>query len=371
MSFVIFDFPREVLEIGIDGLKGFRRVVKNAEELESYWRGKNGSGNVYFTAYGYRSLTPPRNHRVDYNTPIIRHFVCDFDCKNFRKRGEDIPFEEMHEQVKRLHHYLLSNNTSHFVWFTGGGFHFWIPLEKTHTPSTGLDVARVKAAGRSLLSSWHNELDLYSNDPTVAFDTAGMIRIPNSYNSRRGCWTIPLTSEEILECDFEEFMELGSEARSGYIEHGEEKLKLKVKKKSMSFKEKKIEHRDINLPDLSTNKMVILPCLAQSAMGEGNPTHKARVHLVSYLASRMRWFFPPDSITDEKKSEHVEQIVDIIYKQGWSDYDESITTRQVISIVYGSGSNRGYLPATCRTLIQDGLCTGICRYHDGTAEGII
>ena len=84
----------------------------------------------------------------------------------------------------------------------------------------------------------------------------------------------------------------------------------------------------------------------------------------------MRWFFPPDSITDEKKSEHVEEIVNIISQQGWSDFDEDITTRQVISIVFGSGSNRGYLPATCRTLIQDGLCTGICRYHDGTAEGL-
>ena len=68
MSFITLDFPREVLELNSDGNKGFRRLVKNSDELESYWRGKNGSGNVYFTAYGYRSLTPPRNHRVDYNT---------------------------------------------------------------------------------------------------------------------------------------------------------------------------------------------------------------------------------------------------------------------------------------------------------------
>ena len=368
MSFITLDFPREVLELDSDGHKGFRRVVKNAEELESYWRGKNGSGNVYFTAYGYRSLTPPKNHRVDYNTPIIRHFVCDFDCKNFRQRGVDVPFEEMHQQVKALHIHLKSNNKIHFVWFSGGGFHFWVPLEKPHTPSTGLDVARIKDAGRSLLSEWLSTLNLYCNDPTVAFDTAGMIRIPNSYNSKRGCWTIPLTSEEILECNYEEFIELANEPRSGFISHGDEKVKLKVKKKNLSFKKK--EHKDIDLPELSTNDMLILPCLAQAAMGEGNPTHKARVHLTSYLASRMRWFFPPDSITDDEKSDHVEQIVNIISRQNWSDFDEDITTRQVISIVYGSGSNKGYLPATCRTLIQDGICTGVCRYYDGTAEGL-
>jgi hypothetical protein len=367
MTFITFDFPREVLEIDYDGVKGYRRVVKNADELESYWRGKNGSGNVYFTAYGYRGLTPPRNHRVDYNTPIIRHFVCDFDCKNFRKRGVDVPFEEMHEQVKRLHRYLLSNNKKHFVWFSGGGFHFWIPIEQTFMPSTGLDIARIKEAGRTLLSTWHKELELYCNDPTVAFDTAGMIRIPNSYNSKRGCWSLPLTSDEILECTHEEYQDMSQEARSGFVPHGEELITLKVRKKSKKFKNKKREQ--IDLPDLNVKDMLILPCLAQSAMGEGNPTHKARVHLVSYLASRMRWFFPPTSVSDKEKTLHCESIVSIISQQGWSDYDEDVTTRQVQSIVFGGNDNNGYLPATCRTLIHDGLCAGRCRYYDGTSEG--
>ena len=53
VPFVPIDYPREVLELSSTGEKGWRRMVKNAEELESYWRGKNGSGNVYFTAYGY------------------------------------------------------------------------------------------------------------------------------------------------------------------------------------------------------------------------------------------------------------------------------------------------------------------------------
>ena len=35
MSFVPIDFPREVLEIsGIDGSRGYRRMVKSEEELE-------------------------------------------------------------------------------------------------------------------------------------------------------------------------------------------------------------------------------------------------------------------------------------------------------------------------------------------------
>ena len=369
MTFIGLDFPREVLEIGFDGQKGFRRVVKNETELEGYWKGKNGSGNVYFTAYGYRSRTPPKNHRVDYNTPIIRHFVCDFDCKNFRDRGNEVPFDEMHSQVKKLHLYLKSNNKKHFVWFSGGGFHFWIPLSKTHTPSNGYDIALVKEAGRFLLSEWHRSLNLYCNDPTVAFDTAGMIRIPNSYNSKRGCWSLPLTSDEIMECVYEEYIDISQEPRSGFIQHGEEEIKLTIRKKSKQFKKR--DYTDIDLPELSTDNMLILPCLAQAAMGEGNPTHKARVHLASYLASRLRWFFPPDTVEDKEKKEHAQKIVKIISEQNWIDFEEDVTTKQVHSIMFGSGTNGGYLPATCRTLIHDGLCTGRCRYYDGTAESFI
>ena len=103
-------------------------------------------------------------------------------------------------------------------------------------------------------------------------------------------------------------------------------------------------------------------------MGGGNPTHKARVHFASYLAGRLRWFFPPEYPSLEEKQSHVNQIVDIIEAQEWVDFNPSVTRHQVKSIVMGSGGNNGYIPATCRTLIHDGICTGRCRYYDGTAE---
>jgi len=368
MAFITLDFPREVLEIGADGEKGYRRLVKDWNELERYWKGKNGSGNVFFTAYGYRGLTPPRNHRVDYNTPIIRHFVCDFDCKNFRKRGEDVPFEVMHEQVKRLHLFLSEKDLLHYIWFSGGGFHVWIPLQQTFTPSNGIDVARVKDAGRIVLSKWHKELDLFCNDPTVAFDTAGMIRIPNSYNSKRGCWSIPMTSEVLLNSTHMDLLDKAQESQDGYIQHGSQALELVLPERKTIFKSKKREISD--LPDMSIDGFTILPCLAQSAMGEGNPPHRARLHFASYLASRLRWFFPPDSVSNEEKAKHVDFIVDVISRQGWVDYDLSTTTLQVESLVFGGSSNNGYNAGMCRTIITDGLCTGRCKFYDGTAEDI-
>ena len=106
-----------------------------------------------------------------------------------------------------MHRFLIHENTRHFVWFSGGGFHFWIPLRDTFTPSDGYSVARVKEGGRKLISRWHKKLNLSCNDPTVAFDTSGMIRIPNSYNSKRGCWSIPLDSHTILNLTHDEIME--------------------------------------------------------------------------------------------------------------------------------------------------------------------
>ena len=366
MAFVELDYPREVLEIGFNGQKGFRRIVHNAKDLERYWKGKNGLGNVYFTAYGYRGTTPPKHHRVDYNTPIVRHFVLDFDCKDFRNKGMDVEFAFMHEQVKRLHKHFLRNNIEHYIWFSGGGFHFWIPIKDRILPNSGLEVSRIKTAGKTLIANWNEKLNISCCDPTVAFDFAGMIRIPNSYNFKRKCWMIPLTSDEIMDLNHYEYLDVAQEARVGYIELVEngEPLHLELPKKKAIVCKKREEKR--NMPDVSFGKMLILPCLAQAALGEGNPIHKARFHLVNYLAARLRWFLSPESVTDEDKVEHIEKIVSICEAQGWVDFDKDITSIQVSSIVNG-----GYSLSSCKTLINEGLCSGICMYYDGTAGEMI
>ena len=184
-------------------------------------------------------------------------------------------------------------------------------------------MARIKEGGRKYISKLHKKLNLSCNDPTVAFDTAGMIRIPNSYN-----------------------------------------VKIELPNRKSPFKKEVRIVQD--LPDAVLNDIIVLPCLAQGALGEGNPTHKARFHLTSYLAARLRWFYPPESVEDNIKSEHVEKIVNIISEQKWVDYNSHITKQQVENIVFGGDSNTGYCAATCATLEYDGLCVGRCRYYDGS-----
>ena len=143
MPFIELDFPREVLEIGSHGKSGGRYLVRNWDELERYWNGKNGRGNAYFTAYGYRRTSPPKHHRVEYNSAIVRHFVMDFDCKDFKNRGQKVDFSFMQEQVRRLHKHFLDNDYRHFIWFSGGGYHIYVPIAETLTPTDGMEVTRI------------------------------------------------------------------------------------------------------------------------------------------------------------------------------------------------------------------------------------
>tara|TARA_R110001583_G_scaffold19862_3_gene77113 strand:- start:2732 stop:3823 length:1092 start_codon:yes stop_codon:yes gene_type:complete len=359
MAFVPIDFPREVLELASSGQRGWRRLVKNNEELEKYWSGKNGSGNVYFTAYGYNATQAPKHHRVDYNTPKIHHFVMDFDMKDFKDRGKDVPFEVPHNEVKKLHRYLIEQDTLHYVWFSGGGFHIWIPLSKSIEPKNGNELSRIKHSGRILINKWEQKLGgLRCNDPAVAFDTSGMIRIPNSYNAKRQCWSIPLTSEQIMDYTYDDFMDNSEEPKSGYFALGNIPITLDVIKSTIVSMS---SVPTVDIPTVSLDDIHILPCLSQAAMSGGNPTHRARFHLASYLADRFRMFFPAWRVADIEKEEHAGMISNIISGQGWVDYNKDKTEEQVNSIVMG-----GYPHATCATLYQEGFCIGKCKYYDGT-----
>lgn len=112
---------------------------------------------MYFTAYGYTDTQAPKHHRVDYNTPLIHHFVMDFDCKDFNNKGADVAFDVPQEEVRRLHTYLMGGNFLHYVWFSGGGYHVWVPLSESLTPANGSEVSRIKQSGRVLIKEWEKK----------------------------------------------------------------------------------------------------------------------------------------------------------------------------------------------------------------------
>lgn len=358
MNLLRLDFPREVLDIQASGAKGFRRLVSTGTELEKYWAGKNGLANAYMTVYGYRATRPPKHHRCDYHTPVIRHFVMDFDCKDFQTR-KDVDMTTPLSQVQKLHTHLLDNNIHHGVWFSGGGFHVWIKLQEDYMPTSGREVSRIKEAGRRLLNTWETDLNLSCSDPAVPFDTAGMIRIPNSYNDKKGLWSIPLTSKEILEGSPESIMELAINPRRGYFSYGKMGVHLDVKEQTATpFKRNTPK---MNIPTAKMDGVKILPCLNSVACQEGNPDHHPRVYLAQFLLHRLRWFNDRDSQTEEEKEKAVDQVIDFMSTLGWADWDASVTRKHVKYIADKYDDH-----PTCATLYGKGHCLGKCQFHDGT-----
>jgi len=358
MSLLTLDFPREVLDIQASGAKGFRRLVSTGHELEKYWKGKNGLANAYMTVYGYRATNPPKHHRCDYNTPVIRHFVMDFDCKDFRARRE-VDMVVPLEQVRSLHQHLLDNDIKHGVWFSGGGFHVWVMLSQTYMPTNGREVSRIKEAGRRLLNDWETELGLTCSDPTVPFDTAGMIRIPNSFNDRKGLWCIPLKSDEVMHLGPEEIMELALHPRRGYFPYCNSGAVLHVKEKGPTPFKRNTPKMDIATADMDGVK--ILPCLNAVACQEGNPDHHPRVYLAQYLMHRLRWFMPRDTQSVEDKEKAIEEVLQFMSGLGWADWDEGTSRKHLTHIADNYDDH-----PTCATLFGKGYCLGKCQFHDGT-----
>ncbi len=356
-----FDFPREVLELSTEKGKGFRRLVRDQSEFERYWDGKNGVSNAYMTVYGYRALEEPNRKRVNLHTPIIRHFVLDFDPKNFKDRNRpEVSPEIPLEQALRLHYHLLEEDIEHGVWYSGGGFHIWIALDKAYTPASGSHLSAVKEAGMQKVNEWIRDFNLYCSDPAVPFDTSGLIRIPNSYNAKRSYWSIPLTTGD-LERGLDHIMEKALDPARGTITYGSKGIVLEVKKPEERLQIFNPNSKPIDLPVVQIDGLIVLPCLNQAAcqLG-GNPGHDARVQLVKYLAKRLRNFMPLYRFTSDDLAQHSETIVQFIKGLDWADFDEGVTRYQVSTII-----GKDY-PQTCKMLWQKGHCMGKCRYWDKT-----
>ena len=349
-----FDFPKEV------GL--FRKIVNDSSEFEKYWSSLENSQCAYMSVYGFRTLKPKGN-RGEYNTAIIPNFVLDFD-KKYRKGSNMVEVEgdEVVAQVRRLHSFLLGADICHGVWFSGNGFHIWIALNKTHLPTNGAQVSHIKAAGKKLINKWKDEMDLYCMDPTVPFDPARMIRIPNSYNAKQHVmrWSIPMRTED-FENSWDEICEMAQNPKNESYYYGKVGVNLEIKK----IRKKNFEDNGepVQFETVQMGKVKILPCLVEAACQVGsNPPHVSRASLVMYLAARMRNFLPIHRTTVEMREKHVNTISSYIESLQWADFDEGRTRYHTNSIVQG-----GY-EETCSSLINKGLCIGRCQLWDGTGN---
>ena len=350
MSHMFRHFPREV-----DMRK--RKVVHSMEELQRYVAATNGADNITTTVYGFRELKGT-GKRGEYATAIVPHFVIDMDYERAKVNGrtDSEAGDRCIQEASMLHHHLLSNNIRHAMWFTGGGLHTWVSLDKTHYPD-GRGMSDLMRTGRRIVDGWVKEFNLSTLDPVVSFRPDRHIRIPNSFNFKRGLWGFPVSTED-LSLSWKDFLDRAAEPHGGMLPYGTNGLVLDIKVQD----DVEFDAQPVEIDMKRVGSMNVLPCLAEAACEQANPPHEPRAFLMMFLMDRLRSFARPPRSSPVSHESIVESVCSFIEDLNWSDYNPQITRMHA-----EHGVKRYYLTPTCRTLYERGYCLGKCPFYDGSA----
>jgi hypothetical protein len=189
----IFDgYPREV-DMRV------RRVIHSKKDFQRYINNTNGKANMTVTVYPFKELKPGGN-RCEYTTAIIPHFVVDLDKGRAIEQlqmTEEEAGQRCTEDTLRLSNYLAKKGWKHSVFFSGGGYHIWVLLDRVYDLPPD-QLSELLFSGRVVVNKWVKDMGLISLDPVVSFRPDRHIRVPNTYNVKRGLWSIPV-SEKMLE----------------------------------------------------------------------------------------------------------------------------------------------------------------------------
>lgn len=360
------DYPRE-----ID--MRTRKVIHKREQLDHYLKSTNGKANMTTTVYGFRDLKTKGN-RCEYNTAIIPHFVMDFDVDQ-AVRHHNLSAEEAGDkcckEVKTLSQYLSRKHYQHAIWFTGGGFHVWAKLDKTYVLPPK-DLNDLLFSGRIIINKWVKQFNLITLDPVVSFRPDRHIRIPNTYNAKRGIWGIPVTRDD-LELGWAHVNETAQNPSPGmHLYEGRGMPVEIVERDSQNLfagqydpSSKTFTMEDIEIAATNINNIPMLPCLAQAACEKGsNPPHKPRSYLMMYLMDYFRNFARPGHTSPIPRTDVVAKTHSFIKNLEWADYQPSETNKYL-----QHGADRYYQTPTCPTIYNEGLCVGKCPYYDGKGSG--
>tara|TARA_R110002110_G_scaffold35277_2_gene119295 strand:+ start:308 stop:1372 length:1065 start_codon:yes stop_codon:yes gene_type:complete len=351
MAHLFRHFPREM-----DMRK--RKVVHDMDGLQHYVKATNGADNLTTTVYGFRELKP-NGHRGEYSTAIIPHFVMDLDYERALTGGKTAKEagNKCLQETYALHQHLLSNDWKHAMFFTGGGVHIWVNLSRTYHPE-GSEMSDLLVSGRRMIDGWVKEWNLSTLDPVVSFRPDRHIRIPNTYNFKRGLWGMPLTTND-LENGWDSIVKKANVPHDGMVLYGTQGLELNVIKRNPS---KPFSAEPVEVIAERINNITVLPCIgAASCVKGGNPPHEARTFLVMFLQDRLRNFARPPRSSPISPDSIEETIHSFIKKLDWADYKKSETTKYVNHSV-----NQYYRTPSCRTLYERGYCIGRCSFYDGS-----
>jgi len=358
MSHLFNHFPREI------DMKS-RKVVTNMVELQRYVKRTNGKTNLTTTVYGFRELKPKGN-RCEYSTAIVSHFVVDLD-KGRAADVLDLDDSETGQRCTadtlRLAKYLHDNDIRHAVFFSGGGYHVWVMLDKIHDPPQN-ELNNLMFSGRVLINKWIRDMDLVTIDPVVSFRPDRHIRIPNTYNYRRQLYSIPCSIDNLAR-GWNYITKRAAKPRSGMKVSGQKGLHIEIVENDgmlgLTGVFQKFDAEEISIEGGNVRGIPVLPCLEAACCTKGsNPPHQSRAYLMMFLMDYFRKFTRPPRDSKISNVDVVTKTHQFIADLEWADYSPKITQEMLVH-----GANRYYLTPSCPKIYQEGLCLGRCPFWDG------
>ncbi len=361
MAHLFNHFPREI------DMKA-RKVIRSIEQLQHYVNVTNGKDKLTTTVYGFKKLKTNGN-RCEYSTAIIPHFVVDLDkgrADEILKLTGDAAGQRCTEDAHKLVKHLSENDIRHATWMSGGGYHIWVMLDQVYDLPTN-EMNDLLFSGRALINKWIGDMDLVTIDPVVSFRPDRHIGIPNTFNTKRELWSIPVTEEDLAK-GWSHVTEEAKNPKGGMKTSGNKGLKIEIVKSDpgnpylsgMTGYFGKFEAAEISVSSRRLSGIPILPCLDAACCTKGdNPPHLPRSYLSMYLLDYFHNFARPRSSSKTTPQDAVSKAHIFIRDLEWADYNPKITQEQLVH-----ASNRQYQTPSCPTIFRQGLCVGKCAFYD-------
>jgi hypothetical protein len=314
--FQIANPVRITFPLNEDGIERAQRLVRTL----------NGRVNVYRSIYNFWE-------RPSYDKAFIDKIFFDFD-----KDGNGTELKD----TRKLHSYLIDNQITHAIYFSGRGFHLFVKTKSLASWEIQNPVMAIKNAWNRI-----SQEAKVNPDPATK-DILRIARLPNSLNMKSGLFCIPLSYNDIESLEREEIEKLAERQRFKNY-HTKEKEVLDLTEfdcNSDVFQPREIcRNKDLDEKRLQER----LPECAKACLEAEYAGFEGR--FITILALKELNY----SVGNTKKI--LEKYLSNNFKKGRdeSEYDHCINENQV-EYLY----QRDFFWPSCEKIRADGLCCENC-----------
>ena len=342
-------FPRTVAHASNGKL--LQHFIHSADAFDMFFKHNRPDHNLYSSICRFRSDMRPVNCTVpfDFDSPMkdsVFDNETDREKVELMREDKELAEEvlgEVWEDTQALIKQCKRDNIPVLTVFSGLGVHAHMLYKDRVNP------VKEKV---STSNYYIDECDLTTYDRQIVTDTRRILRIPNSQRVddgvSAGVWCIPITENEVLNNTIHDLLERCASPKDipfhdRYKKENRPDMDVKEGYEEVDIDTAgtvELHKRDIaeEVPEMTEwiiRESIPLPCVKERFLCS-NPNHQIRFAGVVHLFQA--GFTPAE-------------VVEIIERIGWVDFDRSITESMVKNIYKNK-----YSELSCSKLMSLGLC---------------